>query len=67
MTSLELPKLMSKKEVAGLFGVSVRTVERWLKDGELDEVGRGYFGKSLRFHGADLEKLIEKRTFRVGA
>lgn len=31
------PKLINKREVARLFGVTTRTIERWLKDGKLPQ------------------------------
>ena len=63
MTSLELPKLMSKSEVADLLRVSVRTVERMSAE---EGWTRTRVGRFVRFHGSEIEKWLEGRTFRTG-
>ncbi|MBC8205553.1 MAG: helix-turn-helix domain-containing protein [Kiritimatiellaeota bacterium] len=35
------PKLLTMEEVASRFGCTVRTVQRWCRDGELQTIKRG--------------------------
>jgi excisionase family DNA binding protein len=49
------PILLRDREVAAMVGVSRRTVERWAKDGLLEQVR---LGGCVRYRRSDLEALI---------
>jgi len=54
------PKLLNKRQVAQLFGVSKSTLERWLQDGKLPKPKRR-FGWA-RWHYEELEPLLKSKT-----
>ena len=53
-------KYITKKEIAELFSVSSRTVERWCRLG-LPHLVIGAAGISRRFKPSDVEKWLEAR------
>ena len=52
--------LLSEDEVARLFRVTVRTVERWRIDGLLSY---RRIGRTIRFKWADLDDALDNRFF----
>jgi predicted DNA-binding transcriptional regulator AlpA len=54
------PKLLNKRQVAQLFGVSKSTIERWLQDAKLPKPRRR-FGWA-RWYYAELEPLLKSKT-----
>ncbi len=57
------PKLLNKRQVAQLFGVSKSTIERWLQDGKLPRPKRR-FGWA-RWHYEDLEALTQEQDEKL--
>ena len=59
LPKVELPKFMTRREVADLFGVSLVSVDKWKKHGILPtpikQSGRTYFLRK------DIEKMIEDK------
>ncbi len=53
----QLERLLRRREVAELLGVSVRTVNRLAERGELEVVR---IGRGARFHADDVRALIER-------
>ena len=50
----------TKKQVAGIFGCSSRTVERWIKDGKLSPTTvQGKYGKQTMINPEEVEALKE--------
>lgn len=54
-----MQKFFSKSEVAEIFGVNPRTIERWLRAGKLEGA---IVGKAWRVSEEDINKLYE--TFK---
>ena len=54
------PKLIGKRQVAELFGVSKSTIERWLRDGKLPQSKRGFVW--ARWNYEDLRALLKNRS-----
>lgn len=63
--------LLSTAQVADRLGVSEQHVRRLVSDGDLDTVDIGRRGAAtrrpkLRFHQADVEALLARRTYKAG-
>jgi excisionase family DNA binding protein len=61
-----MAKLMTKKQVADLFGISERTLDRWRHDGIIDAIK---VGSIVRFREEVVEAAIlimSKQTHQVG-
>lgn len=60
------PLLVSKADAARMLALSERSIDLFVASGDLPRVR---FGKArgVRFRVADLERIIEARTERVGA
>jgi excisionase family DNA binding protein len=58
----ELPQMIGCGDVAGILGVSRRTVWRLVSSHEIPEPLR--FGRSVRWRVADIERWIEERASR---
>ena len=56
-----LPRLLSKRDVAGILGCSTKTVDALRKARELREVN---LGGLIRFDTKDLQDLINRRKTR---
>jgi excisionase family DNA binding protein len=54
------PKLLNKRQVAQLFGVSKSTIERWLQDGKLPKPKRRFGWARWRYE--ELEPLLKSKT-----
>jgi excisionase family DNA binding protein len=52
-------RLITKRELAQAWGVSTRSVDNWVANGQLKHVK---LGKSLRFIPGDVAEFLEKRT-----
>jgi excisionase family DNA binding protein len=50
--------LMTTKDAANFWGVSMRTVFRWIRDGRLKPLRKG---KTVRFKRSDVERADEPR------
>lgn len=55
--------LLNKKQVAGLFGVSVKTVDGWVLNKKIPYIKPG--GKLVRFRQIDMENYLERRTVKA--
>lgn len=54
--SLMAEQWLKAQEVANQFGVNIRTIQRWVKEGKLV----GYkIGRTLKFRPSDIEKYLE--------
>lgn len=60
-TTIKTQKIMSKKETATFCGVSIPTINRWMKDGKLSyiKIGRRVLFSQLQVID-DLQKFIVK-------
>lgn len=56
-----LPRLLSKRDVAAVLGCSTKTVDKLRKTRDLREVN---IGGMIRFDPADLQDLINRRKTR---
>ena len=53
-------ELLTRREVAGICKVSLRTVTRWLQKGNLPAVR---LGRNVRIRRDDLERFIQAHRF----
>ena len=51
-------RLYNTSEVAAILGVSLRTVQTWVKDGTLPHIRLGEGQKLVRVQGKDIDVLI---------
>lgn len=51
----DMPEVMSPQYIAGFFGVSMRSVERWRESGEGPECFRLPGERSIRYHREDVQ------------
>lgn len=58
-TTSTLDRLLTKEDVAGLFQVTTRAVDNWMKEGVLPyfKIGR----RTVRFNMADVKQAIASR------
>ena len=52
-------RLYTTAEVAVILGVSLRTVQAWIKDNAIPHVRLGDAGRLVRIQGRDLDKFIQ--------
>ncbi len=58
-----VPPLLTKRQTAELYGVTTRTVDRWLSDGVLPADARVLIGGAVRYRRAVLIRHIESATY----
>lgn len=57
--------LLDKKQVAILFNVSVKTINKWVSDKKIPFIKAGV--KLVRFNENELKNYIERRTIKAKA
>ena len=57
----EVPRLLSREDLAQAWGTSTRTIDRLVASGELSAVR---IGRSVRFRPADIEPWLEQQAKR---
>jgi len=55
----DVPDLLTKTDTAKLLHVSIKTLERWEKDGLLHPIR---ISRSVRYRRDDIEALIERQA-----
>lgn len=55
-------QLLTTTQVADILGVSVRTVQHWIKNGTIPHIRLGEGERLVRIRAVDLERFIE--TYR---
>jgi excisionase family DNA binding protein len=53
-----MPEFLTKADVARLFRISTKSVERWVRDGRLPSPVK-LSGRTLRFRQADITKYLQ--------
>jgi len=53
--------LYSLAEAAAIFGVSQRTVQKWISTNQLPHLRLGEDGRLIRIHSDDIEAFIQKK------
>jgi excisionase family DNA binding protein len=54
-----MPEFLTKADVARLFRISTKSVERWVRDGRLPPPVK-LSGRTLRFRQADITKYLHE-------
>ncbi len=57
------PPLLTKRQTAELYGVTTRTVDRWLSDGVLPADARVMIGGAIRYRRSVLMDHIDSATY----
>lgn len=52
-------RLYTTAEVAAILGVSLRTVQAWVKENTIPHIRLGDGGRLVRIQGRDLDKFIQ--------